>query len=219
MKEIFLIRHGRQNSKRCNVDVELAPEGREQARAAGKRLQTYGIEKLYHSDLVRARQTAQIINEFLQVPCEELTGIQEIDFGGLTGKTEEEIRSEFSDFQKERSLHRSDLRYPGDGECGEDVVRRAMPKIRSLCEKKEDRIAVVTHGGVIRSLCAFVLESNQKNKLKFGIDLENASFTELLYDENRELFFLERFNDFAHLEGHPELLRSGWITSLERQTS
>lgn len=38
---IYLIRHGRQNSKLCNVDVELSPEGREQADLVGKRLQTY----------------------------------------------------------------------------------------------------------------------------------------------------------------------------------
>ena len=35
---IYLIRHGRQNSKLCNVDVELSPEGREQADLVGKRL-------------------------------------------------------------------------------------------------------------------------------------------------------------------------------------
>ena len=33
---IYLIRHGRQNSRLCNVDVELAKEGREQADLLGK---------------------------------------------------------------------------------------------------------------------------------------------------------------------------------------
>ena len=35
---IYLIRHGRQNSTLCNVDVELSKEGREQADLLGKRL-------------------------------------------------------------------------------------------------------------------------------------------------------------------------------------
>ena len=43
---IYLIRHGRQNSKLCNVDVELSPEGREQADLVGKRLQTLLISIL-----------------------------------------------------------------------------------------------------------------------------------------------------------------------------
>ena len=41
---IYLIRHGRQNSKLCNVDVELSDEGREQAHSVGKRLAKSGIE-------------------------------------------------------------------------------------------------------------------------------------------------------------------------------
>ena len=70
---------------------------------------------------------------------------------------------------------------------------------------------------MIRSVCACVTGSEQKNKLKFGVDLENTSITELLFDPDGKRFFLERFNDYAHLEGRTELLRSGWKTSLEKE--
>lgn len=219
MKEIFLIRHGRQCSDLCNVNVELAAEGREQAELLGQRLETYGLEKLYSSTLIRARETAEIINRHLGLPYEILPGMEEIDFGGLTGKTAEEIEAVYGTFRRERSLHREDAPYPGGGECGGDVVRRALPQIMKLCGREEQRIGIVTHGGVIRSLCAEVLHSGQQHKLKYGIDLENTSLTELLYDEKRGFFFLERFNDFAHLEGREYLLRKGWVTSLERKDS
>ena len=49
MKDIFLIRHGRQCSKLCNVDVSLDESGRKQAKLAGKRLISYQLEKLYCS--------------------------------------------------------------------------------------------------------------------------------------------------------------------------
>lgn len=218
MKEIFLIRHGRQASRLCNVDVELDEAGRRQAALLGQRLQHYRLEKLYASELIRAQETAQIVNRCLSVPYEVLPGIHEIDFGGFTGKTEEEIRSRYAAFHRERSKHLADLPYPEGGECGADVVRRAMPVIRMLCKRPEERIGVVTHGGVIRSLCAALLETDQKNKLKFAIDLENTSVTQIVYDTERELFFLERMNDFAHLEAYPELLRKGWKTSLERNS-
>ena len=52
MKDIYLIRHGRQCSKLCNVDVELDEVGRRQAELAGQRLQSYGLEKLYSSELL-----------------------------------------------------------------------------------------------------------------------------------------------------------------------
>lgn len=217
MKEIFLIRHGRQNSGLCNVDVPLADTGREQAELLGRRLENYDLEKLYSSELIRARETAEIINRHLHLPYETLADIQEIDFGGLTGKTEEEIRAEYKTFREERSRHMSDMPYPDGGESGQDVVRRAMPVLMDVCGREEKRVGIVTHGGVIRSLCAAVLQTGQRHKLKFGIDLENTSLTELLYDEGREMFFLERFNDFAHIEGKPELLRQSWIGSLERE--
>lgn len=218
MKDIFLIRHGRQCSKLCNVDVKLDEVGRRQAELLGQRLVTYGLEKLYSSDLIRAVETADIINEKLNIPYEMLPDIQEINFGGFTGKTDEEIREKYAGFRRERAMHREDLAYPEGGECGADVVRRAMPQLRRLCGRPENRVGIVTHGGVIRSLCACILETEQKNKLKFAIDMENTSLTHLIYDDERELFFLERFNDFAHLEGKPELLRSGWKTSLERNS-
>jgi len=210
MKDIFLIRHGRQCSKLCNVDVELDEIGRRQAELAGKRLRSYGLEKLYASELLRAQETAEIIGGCLKLEVEVLPDIQEIDFGGFTGRTNEEIRKRYPVFYRERSLHKQDIPYPEGGECGADVVRRVMPQLRRLCERPEDRIAVVTHGGVIRSVCAEIVKTDQRNKLKFGIDMENTSLTHLIYDGERDIFFLERFNDFAHLEGYPELFRKNW---------
>ena len=219
MKDIFLIRHGRQDSKLCNVDVGLSEEGREQAGLLGERLRSYGIEKIYASTLLRAVETAKIISDIIKVDLEELPDIEEIHFGGFTGKTDEMIRALYGSFQEERRKHEADIPFPVGGECGADVVRRAMPVIRSLNERDEDRIAVVTHGGVIRSVCAHILGADQKDKLKFGIDIENTSITQLIYDQERDFYFLERFNDHAHLEGKTRLLRKGWKTSLERNQS
>ena len=217
VKEIFLIRHGRQDSRLCNVDVPLDETGREQARLLGRRLEHFGLEKLYSSELLRAKETAEIINQYVHLPYEILVGIQEINFGGLTGKSEEEIRSLYADFREERSRHQQDIPYPDGGESGEDVVRRVMPVLKEICQRKENRVGIVTHGGVIRSVLAFAVQTSQSNKLKFGIDLENTSLTEVLYDAEREFFFLERFNDYAHIEEHPELLRRAWVVSLEKK--
>ena len=38
MKEIYLIRHGRQSSKLCNVDVSLDDAGRQQSHLVADRL-------------------------------------------------------------------------------------------------------------------------------------------------------------------------------------
>lgn len=209
MKDLYLIRHGRQSSKLCNVDVCLDPYGIQQAELLAARLSGYGIERLYCSGLKRAVQTAQILKMHLGLELEVMEAFREIDFGDLTGKEDEEIRSTYGAFYRERMEMSSDLRYPG-GENGGDVLRRVQPCLAQLCQRPEKRVAVVTHGGVIRTLCAWIVHSELKNKLCFSVDLENTGITHIRYDEAGQKWYLERLNDFAHLEGHPELMRSGW---------
>lgn len=63
-----------------------------------------------------------------------------------------------------------DLPYPG-GECAADVIRRAGPVLERLAESGHERIAVVTHGGVIRTMAAWYL----------GMPLENGGFLERIW--------------------------------------
>lgn len=51
---ILLIRHGRQNSPLCNVDVPLSEAGRAQAALLGERLKHEGIDAVWSSGLCRA---------------------------------------------------------------------------------------------------------------------------------------------------------------------
>jgi len=44
---IYLIRHGRQNSPDCNVNVPLSEEGHMQARLLGERMKKYQVNALY----------------------------------------------------------------------------------------------------------------------------------------------------------------------------
>lgn len=216
MKELFLIRHGRQSSRLCNVDVSLDNAGRRQAELLVDRISSYGIEKLYSSDLKRARETAEILGQALGLNNEIIGAFREIDFGTMTGKEDTVIVKEYDEFRRERIRQTSDLPYPG-GENGADVIRRVLPYWEQICQSSERRVAIVTHGGVIRALCAYLTETGLRHKLKFAIDLENTSITQIRYDEERELYYLERFNDFAHLEKQPELLRNNWKSSLIRQ--
>ena len=110
---ILLIRHGRQNSPLCNVNVPLAEEGRRQAALLGERLKDEKIEAVWSSDLIRAVETADIINESLQVPREIRKDIREISFGDMEGLSDEVIADRFEEFLRERSRMEKDLPYPG----------------------------------------------------------------------------------------------------------
>lgn len=210
MVNLYLIRHGRQNSSLCNVDVELSTAGRSQAELLRERLQHYHIDALYSSNLLRAIQTAEILNKTLQLPQVIREEIKEISFGQLEGLAEEYIEEHFHAFQEEQKKLLEDIPYPG-GENGTSVYERAMPVIQEIVQSGKKNIAIVTHGGIIRVLMAALFGKNQAKRFLFGVSLENTGITHLVYNPQNDRFYLERFNDFAHLEGHPELCRSKWI--------
>jgi probable phosphoglycerate mutase len=206
MVNLYLIRHGRQNSTLCNVDVELSLEGRIQAELLRDRLKNYDIDALYSSNLIRAMQTAQILNEALQLPHEIREELKEISFGYMEGNSDEYNEEHFHEFKEEQKKLLEDLPYPG-GENGTNVYERAMPVIQEIVQNGKKNIVVVTHGGTIRVLLAALFGKNQARRYLFGVSLENTGITQLVYNSQNDRFYLERFNDFAHLEGYPQLHR------------
>lgn len=204
--KIYLIRHGRQCSTACNVDVSLDEAGRRQAALVGERLKKYDIDLIYSSNLIRAVETAQIINQKLNVEHVINNDIRESEFGILTGLQDEEIKEKYPKLTESRVLMQEDVAYPG-GENGQMVFDRAFPVIHDIAKSGKENVAVVTHGGVIRALLAGICGTKQAKRLSFAKDMENCSITEILYNPKTDVFYIERVNDYAHLEAEEELLR------------
>lgn len=217
MIRLYLIRHGRQDSPLCNVDVPLDEAGCRQAELVAERLKNYNIQMLYSSNLKRARQTAEIIGVHLGLVHNNIEDLREISFGMLEGLNDVEIKERFGEFLAKRAKADRDIPYPC-GESGEDVYRRAFPVIQRIIEHALDNnienIAIVSHGGVIRTLVAGVLGADFSKKLLIAKDLENCSITQIDYDSNTDNFIVERVNDYAHIEKEPKLLRKYFKRSL-----
>lgn len=207
---IYLIRHGRQCSKLCCVNVSLSEEGRRQSALVGKRLEDRNIDAVYSSSLIRAVETAKEANRFWNVPHIIRPELKEISFGEMEGLSDDEIALKFADFKKEQEKLETDFPYPG-GECAGDVIRRAMPVFEEIAESGYENAAVVTHGGVIRAMVTAFLHMEPKHYRILGNSLENSSITQVRWKKEPGRFFVERFNDYAHLEPYPELLRASWI--------
>ena len=206
---IYLIRHGRQSSRLCNVDVDLSLQGLRQAALVGERLAGKGIQVVYSSALIRAEQTARRANQYWNAEYVTEPDLREIDFGQMEGLSDQEISLRSGTWKQEQQKMEKDLPYPG-GECAGDVIRRVMPVLERIGNYKKDTVAVITHGGVIRSVAAHVLGMEPAKYRLLGKDLENCSITELRFDQSSKRFTLERFNDYAHLEKEPQLLRGQW---------
>ncbi|WP_313584421.1 histidine phosphatase family protein [Lacrimispora sp.] len=207
---IYLIRHGRQNSKLCNIDVDLSEEGRRQSALVGERLASIGMEAVYSSHLIRAVETAREANRYWNAKHIIRQELREISFGDMEGMADEEIAAKYGDFQEEQARLEQDLPYPG-GECAGDVMKRAIPVLEEIAATGYQNVAVVTHGGVIRSVTSALLHMEPKYYRLLGNSLENCSITEVHWNEKTGYFLMERFNDYAHLEPYPELLRASWV--------
>ncbi len=231
---IYLIRHGRQSSQDCNVNVPLSEEGRIQSRLLGERMKSYKLDVIYSSTLVRAVETARTAFAYNKELLENLQlrqGLEEIDFGILTGQKDEEVKKFYNEYYQEQLdnfmegrvqqgtaleevnafigdffVPPEEMWYP-EGENGAMVLERVMPVVKEWIESGKKNIAVVTHGGLIRTLLCSLFGGDFARRLMFGTSLENCSITQLHYDEAKNGFFLDRFNDYAHIEGQPGLLR------------
>lgn len=216
--KIFLIRHGRQSSSDCNVNVSLAPEGFKQAELLGKRLKGYHIDRVYSSNLIRAVETAERIRKELgmETDCGEYQKkeLREMDYGDLTGLTNEELKERYGEYFKERDRMETDICIPG-GENGTQVCSRMTAAIDEILENavkmKYRNLAVVSHGGAMRCYLAGILHIPQPKRFLIAKHFENCSITELLYHGDTGIITLERLNDYSHLEPYDELLRKHFI--------
>ncbi len=227
---LYLIRHGRQSSSDCNVDVPLSEAGRKQAELLGERMKRYPVDALYSSNLVRAVETARIafadrpdlLREHQLIP-----DFREIDFGDLTGCPDAQVKEFYRQYYEENLqafkdgrerlpaasagtakyfVPTGEMAYP-HGEDGYMVLERVLPELERILATKKQHVAIVTHGGVIRILLAALFGGDVRKRLLFGMSLENCGITQIHYDEEKGGFFLDRFNDYAHIEACEELMR------------
>lgn len=163
--KILLIRHGEstwnaEGRWQGQGDPPLSERGRAQAEALANEFATHGIEVLISSDLLRAQQTAQILaqNSGLDVVFEPR--FREMAVGCWTGCSHDEIRTRFpEDFARffDGDL---DLR-AGGGETFREMHQRVVTAFAEVqASYTHERIAIVTHRGVIRSLLPNALPGN-----------------------------------------------------------
>lgn len=151
--QLFIVRHGETTWNGAgriqgSLDSPLTPRGLAQAAATGARLAPERIGALYSSDLGRAQQTAREIAAATALPVRLDERLRERSFGALEGKTWDEIER---DHPADARLLRADPFRPAPG--GESLAQfrdRVTGALRRIAmEAGTDRIAVVTHGGVL----------------------------------------------------------------------
>lgn len=154
MTELILLRHGETDWNRelrfqGHVDVGLNAIGMEQAQRLARRLAGERADRLYVSDLLRARQTAQPVATQLGLAALSDEALREQSFGRVDGMTVDDIKLMHPQAWEGWLRFDEDYSMP-DGESTRQFHGRVMDAVhRLIVAHPDETLVVVTHGGVL----------------------------------------------------------------------
>ena len=136
MAEIYLARHGESEGNlqeifTGTIDSSLTKKGRSQAKELAHKIAEENFTKIYSSSLMRAKETASIIAEKLDIPYSSCFGIQEVSFGDFQGKKKSLIKG--TPLETAITLFKAP-----NGENTEKVYQRIVDFVSYLREKIEN---------------------------------------------------------------------------------
>ncbi|MBL8730898.1 MAG: histidine phosphatase family protein [Planctomycetes bacterium] len=181
-RRLWLVRHGEtegQSSLRFHGrnDVRLCDEGRQQIRNLAPLLQGVDFERVVHSPLARAAESASILAALCALPAGRLAAderLREISFGACEGMTEAEIEAAFPGFLARFRAGEADT-FPA-GEPRPEFARRVAAAMDDLLGLPWQRdVLVVAHRGTLRQAMRRVLRLPHGIDDPFGVELASVS--------------------------------------------
>ncbi|RIW37320.1 histidine phosphatase family protein [Bacillus salacetis] len=188
MTKICIVRHGqtdwnKERRLQGTTDIELNQTGVIQAGQARDYLKGGDWEAIVTSPLKRAKRTAEIINEKLNLPMAVMGEFAERHFGEAEGMLIAESREKYPDGGS-----------PGQ-ESRQEVAARALKGIEEIQQKFPDKnVLLVAHGALIGILLAHL---SPKQFVYGETHLVNACINTIHFQENK--WNLKEFNQTSHL--------------------
>jgi alpha-ribazole phosphatase/probable phosphoglycerate mutase len=140
-----------------HTDPPLDARGQAQVSALIAQLASQRFDTVHTSDLRRATETAQALAAACEIPCITTAKLREIDFGRWEGLRWSQIEAQDPEYAQRWIAAFPALPAP-DGEPFAAFERRVLDEVARLLRlAEEQRIAVVTHGGVMRVILQNVL--------------------------------------------------------------
>jgi broad specificity phosphatase PhoE len=151
--ELWLVRHGQTDwnlAGRWQGQAPYAPGlndlGREQALAVLVQLKSVHLSAIYASDLLRARQTAELIAKPLGLIISLEPRLREIDLGAWEGMLSTDIEAQYPHELEQRKRNPFHTSAPG-GESPCEVADRVLAAVGEIAQKHPDNpILIVSHG-------------------------------------------------------------------------
>ncbi len=189
--KIYLIRHSEsiddiENCYGGIADFDLTENGKNKVKESRKEISNYGIEKIYTSPYKRAYQTAQILNENINVELKIVDDIRELNSHGIRSGVNKELAKNIFSYVFQKEEYKNTGYYLGKtflgGEDIEEFDKRIKEGINFIIRDSEglESIAIVTHGGVHRSIFKNILNINKKID-----EIDDVAITILEYNNGK----------------------------------
>lgn len=202
MKTIITIQHT-QSVHHTNgmvgswTDWELTEKGKEQARKIGERLkeELYGKNlAMYSSDLLRTKQTADIVGGYLGLTPLLKTELRERNLGKCCGKSVEWLHANIE--QQEKTI---DDRLFSDAESRRDEWNRLKPFFDEIMSNSEENVIIVSHGDLLSVF----------NSMFLGLDAASLNVSEVfgmsggvsyMYENDDGKRFVKCISDMSYIK-------------------
>lgn len=197
---LILVRHGetmwnRENRVLGQNEVELNETGRKQAERLALAFKDEKVAAIYCSPLRRARETAEEIARFHELPVVADDALMEIDAGELDGLTFDEMRERYGEFLEQWLRDATAIAMPG-GESMGQLQQRAWAGVERIVSAHPDEtVIVVSHSFAIQSIICKALGMALSNFRRLRLNVGSLS----ILDFGKRGTRLVLFNDTCHL--------------------
>ncbi len=194
-QEIYLIRHAETTADADQVightDVQLSVTGKKNIAKLGKSWKQDLPAKVYCSGLIRAKQSAEILNKNWQLEIEQDDQLNELNFGLWENKSWDEAYNtdpEFFNYWAE-NWH---MEAAPMGESFEDLANRCRDWL-STVSTDDSPIVIVAHAGSLRAITSILLDLPAISIFNFEFNYAGVTKFEVS-DESSRLIYLNNFN-------------------------
>lgn len=204
MRKIVLIQHCQSEHHINNMtggwtDTQLTELGRKQAELIGLRLKK-DLEgepyTIYSSDLMRTKQTAEIVAKHLKLNIIEERSLREINTGIAAGKTKDWARKN----RNFRISEEFDLDYQEfqGGETWRQFYIRVCEGMKRIWDFEKENLIIVTHGCTLSYIIAWWMNF-ELHMLEKAIFTAQPGSISMLQENNYKQRVLILLNDRLHL--------------------
>lgn len=182
---IYLIRHGEttgdvENRYGGDYEDHLSGKGRQQAKELAKKLQGKGIQIIYFSSRIRAKETVEIVNQILKIKSEVVNDLRERNnYGILTGLKKSEAKEKYPEEVEE--LSKGFNHHVTSSESYELFKKRIVNSFEKIVNNDQyGVIAIVMHGGPIKCIFREILKLEPREIVDCGVIELEKKYSKIL---------------------------------------